>query len=173
MRKTIKKKNPFWAGFLALFFGPFGYLYLGFYFFIASIIISIIISLVIFLLNLPYPTFFTYFQFLVFGYFGYKFAHINNILAENDELSGSDIKEYKSFSFALYLMINVMMSIIRFYALIVGIFFVISAFSQGKIFFGLLILFFGIGLAQYVLESIFSLISIAIMKLFKIDKKYL
>jgi len=70
-------------------------------------------------------------------------------------------------------MIHVMMSIVRFYAIVVALFFIVVFFSQGKILLALLTLFFGIGLSQWIIESIFGIVSVGIMKIFKIDKKYL
>ena len=76
-------------------------------------------------------------------------------------------------SFAFYMMIHVMMSIVRFYAVVVALFFTVVFFSQGKILLAILMLIFGIGIAQWVIEMIFGIVSVAIMKVFKIDKKYL
>lgn len=173
MIHKIHKKNPTIAGILSLVFGPIGYVYIGFNFLVAGITISLIIGIVLYVLNFPYPAFFNYLQLLVWAYFGYKFALISNVFAEDENVSETDVKEYKSMSFAFYLMLNVMMSIVQFYALVVVIFLIISFFSQGKIFLGLLTIFFGIGLAQWILNLIFGAISIGIMKVFKIDKKYL
>jgi len=171
--KKISKKNPIIAGALSLFLGPIGYAYLGFNFFVAGVSITLIIGLVLALLNLPYPAFFNYLQLLIWAYFGYKFCHIGNQFAESENLSESDVKEYKSMSFSFYLMTHVMMSIVQFYAVILAIFYIFIFFSEGKIFLGILTIFFGIGIAQWFLNSIFTLVSLGIMKLFKIDKKYL
>jgi hypothetical protein len=171
--KTLNKKNPLVAGVLSLIFGPLGYIYLGFNFFVAGIAISLIIGIVLAILNFPYPGFFNYLQLIVWAYFGYKFAHISNLFADEQNLSETDIKEVKSMSFAFYLMIHVMMSIVKFYAIVVAIFFIIVFFSKGEILLAFLTLFFGIGLAQWIIGSIFSIISVGIMKVFKIDKKYL
>jgi len=171
--KTIKQKNPLVAGALSLFLGPIGYLYIGFNFFVAGVSIALIIGIVLSFLNFPYPPIFNYLQLLVYGYFGYKFAHIRNAFSQEENLSETDMKEYKSMSFAFYLMIHVMMSVVRFYAVVVALLFIVVFFSQGKILLALLTLFFGIGLAQWFIEMIFGVVSVAIMKVFKIDKKYL
>jgi len=171
--KIINKKNPLLAGVLSLFLGPFGYIYLGFNFFVAGISISLIIGIVLGILNFPYPGFFNYLQLFIWAYFGYKFAHISNFFSNDKNITEVDVKEYKSMSFAFYLMIHVMMSIVRFYAVVVALFFIVVFFSQGKILLAILTLFFGIVITQWVIESIFGIISVAIMKIFKIDKKYL
>ena len=171
--KTINKKNPLFAGALSLFLGPIGYVYLGFNFLVAGISIALIIGIVLSFLNFPYPGFFNYLQLLVWAYFGYKFAHISNVFSGDENITETDVKEYKSMSFAFYLMIHVMMSIVRLYAIVVALFFIVVFFSQGKILLALLTLFFGIGLAQWIIESIFGIVSVGIMKIFKIDKKYL
>lgn len=171
--KTINKKNPIVAGALSLFLGPLGYAYLGLNFLVAGVSIALIIGIVLSLLNFPYPGFFNYLQLLVWAYFGYKFAHISNIFSSDENITETDIKEYKSMSFAFYMMIHVMMSIVRFYAVVVALFFTVVFFSQGKILLAILMLIFGIGFAQWIIEMIFGIVSVAIMKAFKIDKKYL
>jgi len=171
--KTISKKNPVVAGALSLFLGPLGYAYLGLNFLVAGVSIALIIGIVLSLLNFPYPGFFNYLQLLVWAYFGYKFAHISNVFSDESNVTETDVKEYKSMSFAFYMMIHVMMSIVRFYAVVVALFFVVVFFSQGKILLALLTLIFGIGLAQWIIEMIFGIVSVAIMKAFRIDKKYL
>lgn len=173
MVKRISKKNPFLAGVLSLFLGPLGYIYLGFNFFVAGLTIALIIVLVLSFLNFPYPSFFNYLQLLVYAYFGYKFAHIGNIFSVEENLSDKDIEEYKSMSFAFYLMTQVMMVLVRFYAFVVGVFMVVVFFSQGRIFKALLMLFLGIAFVQWLLNSIFGFISIGIIRAFRIDKKYL
>lgn len=171
--KNINKKNPLISGALSLFLGPFGYAYLGFNFLVAGIAIALIIGIVLSFLNFPYPDFFNYLQLLVWAYFGYKLAHVSNAFSEEENLSQMDIAEYKSMGFAFYMMINVMMSIVQFYAIVVGFYLVIIFFTQGKTFLALLMLFFGYAVVQWVLTAIFGVISVGIMKVFGIDKKYL
>lgn len=171
--KTISKKNPLLAAAFSLFLGPFGYLYLGFNFLVAGVSIALIIGTVLSILNFPYPEFFNYLQLLVWAYFGYKFAYISNFFSDDENVSEADLTEYKSMSFAFYLMIYVMMSVVRFYAIMVALFFAVSFFSQGEILLALLTIFFGIGIVQWFIEVIFGIVSMGIMKVLKIDKKYL
>ncbi len=173
MKHYISQKNPIIAGILSLFFGPLGYVYLGFNFLVAGMAIAVIIALVISILNFPFPFVFKYLQLLWYAYFGYKFAILTNIFAGNVGISENDIKEQKSMWFAFYLMTHVMMALVQFYAIVIGLYFVYHAFAQGRIFVGILILFFGIAFVQYFLNFIFAMISVGIMKAFGIDKKYL
>jgi len=170
MNHSISQKNPTIAGVLSLLFGPLGYIYIGFNFLVAGITIFVIIGIVISILNFPYPSFFKYLQLLVYAYFGHKFALLSNVLASDEGLS---VKEYKSMGFAFYLMTHVMMALVQFYAIVIGLYFVYHSFAQGKIFAGILLLFFGIGFVQYFLNFIFAMISLGIMKAFGIDKRYL
>lgn len=171
MNTGIKKKNPYVASFLSLIFGPIGYIYLGLNYFVAGISISLIIVIVFVLFNIPIPHFFNYLQLFIFAYYGYKIAQIRNLFADNI-YPQEEYKELKSFSFAYLVMINVMQNIVRLYAFLFGILWVIRTFQDGRYFVALLILIFGIALIIYFFEMIFGLISAAIMAIFRIDKKY-
>lgn len=173
MTKELKAKNTTIAAILPLLFGPFGYLYLGFNYFIAGISIAFVISNVLYLLHLPYPPFFNFFQLLVWSYYGHRLAVVRNVVVEEGPLTENDIKEFKSMGFAFFMMIHVMMSIVQWYAVIVVLFLVYIKFTEGKYFIAILLLVFGISVAKYLLGLIFGMISIGIMKAFKIDKKYL
>lgn len=173
MNGTVSQKNPMFAGILSLFFGPLGYIYIGFNFLVAGVAIAVIIGIVISILHFPYPSFFKYLQMLVYAYFGYKFATISNVFAADESLSAKDVEEYKSMGFAFYMMTHVMMALVQFYAIVVALYFVYHSFAQGRIFVGILILFFGIGFVQYFLGFIFAMISFGIMKAFGVEKKYL
>lgn len=168
----LKKKNPTIAGVSSLFLGPVGYLYLGFNYFVAGISIAFIIAFVLSLINMPYPPFFNLLQLFVWAYYGYKIAEIRNAAIE-DSLSDNDAKELKSMSFGFFIMLTVMQTIVQLYAVVAVLFLTYLSFVQHKYFIAILILVFGVSIAQYFLGFIFGLISLGIMKAFKIDKKYL
>ena len=169
---NLSKRNPVLSGALSLFFGPFGYIYVGINFFFAALLMSILFSVVLYVINLPFPHFFNYLQLLVYGYFGYKLANIRNIFAEDWDVSAEDIREFKSFGFAFVLMTNLLMVLTQFYSIAIGLFLAYKNFANGKILVGILILVFGIGLIMWLLSSIFSFISGILMMIFKVDKKY-
>lgn len=172
MSLIIKKKNPYLAGFLSLAFGPIGYAYIGFNYFVAGLTITLIIGLVLWILNYPVPHFFNYLQLFIFAYYGYKITEIRNMFWANI-FPKEEFEDFKSFSFAFLVMITVMMNIVRLYAFIYGILLVIQFFSEGRYIIALLMLILGIAFIMYFFEMIFGLISAAIMSIFKIDKKYL
>ena len=168
----MKRKNPTIAAVTSLFLGPVGYLYLGINYFVAGISIALIIAFVLALIRMPYPPFFNLLQLFVWAYYGYKIAEIRNAVIE-DSPSENDEKELKSMSFGFFIMLTVMQSIVQIYAVVLVLFLTYLAFAQHKYFTAILVLIFGVSIAKWILGFIFGLISVGIMKLFKIDKKYL
>lgn len=168
----MKRKNPTITAVSSLFLGPVGYLYLGINYFVAGISIAIIITLVLSLIRMPYPPFFNLLQLFVWAYYGYKIAEIRNAAIE-EGLSDNDEKEFKSMSFSFFIMLTVMQTVVQLYAVVLVLFLTYLAFAQHKYFTAILILIFGVSLAKWILGFIFGLISVGIMKIFKIDKKYL
>jgi hypothetical protein len=169
---NLSKKNPIVGGILSLFFGPFGYIYHGVYFFLSALIVSVLFSVVLAVINLPYPYFFNYLQMLVYGYYGYKLATIRNLFVDEWGVTEDDIKEFKSFGFSFVIMNNLLMTLVQFYTIIAGLFLAFKSFSNGKIFIGILIIVFGIALIKWLLTLIFGFLSGLLMLLFKVDKKY-
>jgi len=169
---NLSKRNPVVSVILSLIFGPFGYIYIGFNFFFAALIISILFSVVLYFINLPFPHFFNYLQLFIYAYFGYKLTTIRNLFSDDWEVQEEDIKEFKSFAFAFFLSTNLLMTLTQFYSIAVGIFLAYRSFANGKILIGILIIVFGISLLIWLLTSIFSFISGLLMMLLKIDKKY-
>ena len=170
---SLNKRNPTLAGLLSLFLGPLGYAYIGLNFMLSGIIISVLFTSVLSLINLPFPHFFSYLQLLVYGYYGYKLSIIRNEFADDWGVTNNDVKEFKSFGFSFVIMINLLMALTQFYSTIVSFYLVFKNFDEGKYFIAILILFFGIAIIKWLLTSIFSFISILLMLLFKVDKKYL
>ena len=108
----------------------------------------------------------------MYASFGYKLATIRNIFSDEWNLTEEDIKEFKSFGFSFVIMTNLLMSLTQFYSIVVGLYLAFKSFSDGKIFIGILILIFGIGIMIWLLSSIFAFVSGLLMLLFKVDKKY-
>jgi len=170
---NFSNKNPVISCLATLLLGPLGFLYIGFNFFIGAMLVSILFNIVLAIINLPIPEIFKYIQLIVYGYFGYIIATTRNAISNDLYTSEDEIKEFKSFGFSIFIMNGLMMRMAQIYGVVTGLYMTYMSFSNGKIFLGMMMLIFGIGVIIWFVSFIFSIVSVLLVSIFKLDSKYL
>lgn len=165
----MKKRKPIIAAILTFIFGPFGYLYLGFWYMIMGIVIFSIYVLIIVLINISTPEWIRYIIMAVMAWKAFVLCQIRNVLIDEGY---NNIREINSFPLATITMCDLLVGMMVFYFGIVGLYYSIIMIVNGKILKGILFLVFGVPAMIYFLQLIFGFFSNFITALFykKLEK---
>lgn len=161
----MKKKNPNIAAILSLIFGPFGYIYIGWKYFIVALFIFFIFSVVFILIGFD-PSFLPQSArfwlkipiLLVLSWKAHTICFVRNNLIDKQ---GGDVKLLNTFEIVTGTMTDLLIGIGKVYAGVLGLYASIISFSEGNFFWGIIFLI-AIPLLVYVFGIIFTLITMGI-----------
>ncbi|MBD3339727.1 MAG: hypothetical protein GF353_11500 [Candidatus Lokiarchaeota archaeon] len=162
-KTTIFKKKPIVAAILGFFFGPIGFLYIGWRHAVCTFAIWTIFILVLGIVNMPLPTWITWLINFVFAWKGYTICSVRNELITNQDPS---VKALQSFPIAAMAASDLLVGIGQFYAGVLGFFGSLFLFSNREILKGLLVLFLGTPFMVWIAGFIFGIIAMGIDFLF-------
>lgn len=151
----MQKKNPILAAVLSFFFGPLGYLYIGWRYAVSALAVFGVFVLAITVISFPIPTFMKYVILAVFAWKGFAIASIRNKLidAENE-----DAVALNTFPIAAMAMTDLLVGIAMAYAAAIGIYVAVKLALGGHILRGIFDLLVGtpvlVGVANFVFEFI-------------------
>lgn len=150
-----KKKNPMIGAILG-FFAPPGYLYLGWRYAVAALLIWVVFGVVLAFLGFTIPGWMKYLIGVVFAWKAYKIVEVRNILIEE---KSEDVRLLNSFQFAYLAMTDLLIGIAMFYAGAVTLYIGVSRLLEGEIIKGLITLIIGTPGAVWLASLIFGFIT--------------
>jgi len=157
--KTIKRKKPIIAVLLSLILGPIGYLYIGKYLFLIGLAFNVVFVIltgsISYILNFDLPLIYTLGQLIIYSYFGYILANLNNRLIDLPD-SGDDPKLFKSAKFAVFMMAKLFSVMLYIYIGIMGIYLTIDAYKTSGLAWAAIIFLVVIPIVEGIIWSIFS-----------------
>lgn len=162
----LKKKNPIIAGVLGLLFGPFGYIYINWRYFLMSLVVFTIFTLIFIFLGLDIallpPGLGRFFVrlplILIFGWKAYTICSVRNALIDAKD---SEVNLLNSFPVVTMAMTDLLVGIGKFYSGAICIYGSVRIFLGGSLLIGFLCLI-GTPLVMYVAGVLFGLIGMGI-----------
>jgi hypothetical protein len=150
-----KNRNPTLAAILSLVFGPIGFAYIGTNYLISGMIYTILLNLVLAFINIPYPDFIIWIQFLFYAYYGYKYCNLRNSLIEQNNSS--------DFGFTFFFIGIEFIDLTKYYSYVLSGYTIYFNFTQGMFSKGILVTI-GIYVVSKVSLFILSRISMLFVK---------
>lgn len=152
----MRRKNPTLAVILILFFGPIGFLYLGWRYALLAFALLVFFVLALSVIGFPVPWWMKYFILPALAYKGYKGATFTNkMISEGDE----DIRYLSTFPGAVVAMSDALVLIAVVYCLAIGIFTSFQMLLAGRIGSGLVFLFLATPILTAIAYFVFGFVS--------------
>ncbi|PIU61852.1 MAG: hypothetical protein COS84_10825 [Armatimonadetes bacterium CG07_land_8_20_14_0_80_40_9] len=166
----LKKKNPIIAAVLSFVFGPFGYLYIGWKYFIMAFVMFAVFIAVLILTNLDpavlLPDTRRWLKFpllMVLAWKAYTICSVRNALIDAKD---ENVNALNSFPIVAMAMSDLLVGIGMVYAAAIGIYVSVKMFLIGNLVKGFLYLIIGTPVLVWIASLAFGLIAMGIDALF-------
>jgi hypothetical protein len=172
MSEDAKIKKPVICAFLCFIFSSFGFLYLGGWFFLFSIIaLSIKIFITIFLIDLKLPDWFLWIQSIAMAWHGYVICKARNEMIQEGI---TNKKIVNSPGIALGGTLHLLMLLLLIHYGAGALYHAILLIIGGQILNGLLIIFIGLPVISFIMRIILAIVVNPITELLvkRLSKKY-
>ena len=159
----MKKKSPVLAAILSFFFGPIGYLYIGWRYAVLALCVFLSFVFILTVTNFPIPAWMKYVILAVLAWKGFAIVSVRNELISSQDDHASVMN---TFPFAVMAMSDLLVGIGMFYAGAIGLYATAMLILEGSVFKGLLVLFLGTPLLVGIASLVFGFIAMGIDAIF-------
>lgn len=155
----MRMKSPVLAAVLSLFFGPLGYLYVGWRYGVMAVVVFLVFVLVLSVADLPLPRWMRYVILPVLAWKAFTICSVGNAFIE----AGDDnARALNSFPIAAMAMSDLLVGIGMVYAGAVGLYAAAVLLFDGSLVKGLLMLFVGTPALVWIATMVFGFIAMGI-----------
>lgn len=159
----MRKKSPAIAAALSLFFGPLGYLYVGWRYGVMAVAVFFVFVLVLSVLDLPLPRWIKYVILPVLAWKAFTICSVRNALIEAGD---DDAKVLDTFPIAAMAMSDLLVGVGMVTAGALGLYVSAIMLFEGWIIKGLLTLLVGTPVLVWITTMVFSFLAVGIDTVF-------
>lgn len=155
----MQRKSPALAAVLSFFFGPLGYLYIGWRYAILAIGVFVVFVLAITIIDFPIPTFMKYVILVVLAWKAFTFVSVRNKLID---AQSEEVGTLNTFAFAAMAMSDLLVGIAMAYAAAIGLYVTVRLILEGRVLSGIGVLFIGTPMLVFIASLVFGWIAMGI-----------
>jgi hypothetical protein len=159
----MKKKSPILAAVLSFFFGPLGYLYIGWRYAVLALFVFIAFVIVLSVTNFPIPTWMKYVILAVLAWKGFTIVSVRNALIDSQD---EHVSALNTFPVAAMAMSDLLVGFGIFYAGAIGLYATAILILKGSVLKGLLLLFLGTPFLVWIASVAFGFLAMGIDAIF-------